>query len=97
VSYTVRITEAAEDDLFDIWEYVALNDVPGKADDLLGHLERTCELLTTSPSRGHVPPELERIGVDGYRELHFKPYRIVYETAGHPVHVHAILDGHRDL
>ena len=97
MSYGVRITEGAEGDLFDIWEYVALNDVPGKADDLLNQLERTCEQLTASPAKGHMPPELERIGVDGYREIHFKPYRIVYETVGRTVYVHAILDGRRDL
>ena len=95
--YDVRITQAAEGDLFDIGEYVALNDIPGKADDLLDHLECACEQLTTSPAKGHMPPELQRIGVDGYREIHFKPYRIIYETAGRTVYVHAVLDGRRDL
>lgn len=95
--YDVRITEAAERDLFDIWEYVALNDAPGKADDLLERLEQTCENLRTSPARRHIPPELDRIGVDSYREVHFKPYRIIYETVGRIVYVHAILDGRRDL
>jgi toxin ParE1/3/4 len=97
LTFDVRITEAAERDLFDIWEYVALNDVPGKADDLLDQLAHTCEQLANSPSKGHVPPELARIGVDSYREIHFKPYRIIYETAGHTVYVHAVLDGRRDL
>ncbi len=95
--YGVRITEAAERDLLDIWEYVALNDAPGKADDLLERLELTCGSLVTSPGRGHVPPELARIGVDLYREVHFKPYRVIYETTGRTVYVHAILDGRRDL
>ena len=49
------------------------------------------------PGRGHVPPELERIGVRGYLEIHFKPYRIFYQIAGRKVFVHCVLDGRRAL
>ena len=49
------------------------------------------------PERGHIPPELERIGVFGFREIHFKPYRIVYEIERKGVFIHCVLDGRRDL
>jgi toxin ParE1/3/4 len=97
MTYHVHVTEEAEHDLLDIWEHVALHDVPGKADDLLEKLEQTCERLSYSPQKGHIPPELDRIGVDRYREIHFKPYRIVYEIAARNVYVLAVLDGRRDL
>jgi len=44
-----------------------------------------------------VPPELERVGVFEFREVHFKPYRILDEVVGARVYVHAILDRRRDL
>jgi toxin ParE1/3/4 len=89
--------DEAERDLVDIWEDVDLNDAPGKADALLDRLERTCGRLCHSPSRGHIPPELRRIGVDQYREIHYKPYRIVCEVVRPDVTIHAVLDGRRDL
>ena len=31
----------------------------------------------------------------GYREVHFKPYRIIYEIVGRKVFIHCVLDGRR--
>ncbi|MFW6131795.1 MAG: type II toxin-antitoxin system RelE/ParE family toxin, partial [Candidatus Aminicenantaceae bacterium] len=47
--------------------------------------------------RGHVPPELERIGVYSYKEIHFKPYRIICEVSESIVYIHCVLDGRRSL
>jgi toxin ParE1/3/4 len=49
------------------------------------------------PDRGHVPPELERIGVLEFREVFYKPYRIIYQIIGNNVYIHCILDGRRDM
>ncbi len=49
------------------------------------------------PDRGHLPPELERIGVLEFREVFFKPYRIIYQIIGNNVYVHCILDDGRDM
>jgi toxin ParE1/3/4 len=40
---------------------------------------------------------LERLGVLEYREVFFKPYRIIYEVARASVFIHCVLDGRRDL
>lgn len=95
--YRIIVIQEAEDDLLDIWSYIAANDSAGKADHVLTQLEVLCENLSTTPFRGHVCPELEPIGVSNYREVHFKPYRVIYEVAGKAVYVHAVLDGRRDL
>jgi len=95
--YRVRIIEEAEQDLIDIHAYIARHDSPANADYVLDQLETLCLSLVELPLRGHVPPELERIGVTGYREIHFKPYRVIYEIIGQNVFVHCILDGRRDL
>lgn len=44
-----------------------------------------------------MPPELDRIGVTTYREVHFQPYRIIYEFSGPEVFIHGVLDGRRDM
>lgn len=97
MKYAVHLVEDAEKDLFDIYRYVALNDSPEKAEKLLDQLEQTILNLETFPERGHYPPELERIGVREYREVFYKPYRIVYQIMKSEVFIHCVLDGRRDL
>jgi toxin ParE1/3/4 len=53
--------------------------------------------LETMLLRGHIPPELERIGVLEFREIFFKPYRIIYQVIRSDVYFHCVLDGRRDL
>ena len=93
----VLLAQDAEDDLVDIWRYVAERHSVEQADQVLTRIERTCRELRRHPQRGHGPPELERVSVLDFREVHSKPYRIVYEVVGTTVHVHAILDRRRDL
>lgn len=95
--YQVRLAEDAERDLIDIFRYVSVHDSAEKATYLLGQLESLCSRLATLPRRGHVPPELGRVGVTAYREVHFKPYRVIYEVIGQNVFIHCILDGRRDM
>lgn len=97
MTHAVLLTREAEDDLFDLHCFVAATDSPARADELLDRLEGTVGGLVRLPRRGHVPPELDRIGVMEFREIRFKPYRIIYEIVGTKVLVHAILDGRRDL
>ena len=67
------------------------------ADKLLENLESTILRLQTMPLRGHVPLELERVGVLEFREVLFKPYRIIYEVVKTRVYVHCVLDGRRNM
>jgi toxin ParE1/3/4 len=95
--YRVRLTEEAEQDLIDIYRYIALHDSLEHADYVLDQLESLCSRVAELPERGHVPPELHRIGVTNYREVYFKPYRVIYETIRQDVFIHCILDGRRDM
>jgi toxin ParE1/3/4 len=97
VTYTVHLIIDAENDLREIYRYVARYDSVEKADRLIDNIEKTILGLETLPSRGHSPPELERIGVPEFREVFFKPYRIIYQVMKSIVYVHCILDGRRDL
>jgi len=95
--HQVLLVAEAEEDIFDIYKYVLRGDGRDRADHVLGKLREACEGLIETSGRGHVPPELERIGVRGYLEIHFKPYRIFYQIAGRRVFVHCVLDGRRAL
>jgi len=97
VSYTVYIISDAEEDIFRIHRYAAINDSVQKADILLKNIEEKISNLSGMANRGHTPPELEQIGIYEYREIHFKPYRIIYQIIESDVFIHCVLDGRRDL
>jgi len=97
MKYQVYLSADAENDLFDIWRYVARTDSPENADNLLQALQSTCFTLEEFPDRGHIPPELERVHVREYREIHWKPYRLFYRVLDDRVFVHCVLDGRRNV
>jgi len=97
MKFTVHIIEDAEADMLDLYRYVARNDSAEKADNLLDNIEQAVMSLEAMPKRGTYPPELERIGITDFREIFFKPYRIIYQIIKSDVYVHCVLDGRRDL
>lgn len=97
MKYSVFIISDAEDDIFEIYRYVATSDSVTKADQLIRKLQKNCMSLSELPNRGHTPPELKRIAIFGYLEIHYKTYRIIYQLIGKRIYIHCILDGRRDL
>jgi toxin ParE1/3/4 len=97
MTFEVIVTAAAEDDITEIWRYIATHDSIPRADYVVNALEETIALLLSSPNVGNVPKELQSLGLTQYRELHWKPYRIVYETEGRKVLVQWVLDGRRNV
>ncbi len=97
MKYNVYIIHDAEQDILSIFEYIASADSSKKAAHVYSKLKEKCMFLSHLPKKGHVPPELERIDVYDYREIHFKPYRIIYQITGKDVYIHCILDGRRTL
>lgn len=95
--YHVRLTEEAERDLVDLFEYIARKDSVEHAYDVLEKLEALIFSLDQQSERGHYPPELNKRGVKGYREAHFKPYRVIYEIISNHVVIFACFDGRRDM
>lgn len=97
MKHAVHFVREAEDDLVHIHRYIAEMDSPARADYVFDAIVEACRGLATLPNRGHIPPELQRIGVTDFREVHWRPYRIIYEVVDDEVHVHAVLDGRRNL
>ena len=53
--------------------------------------------LSENPGRGAYPKELLAVGLREYREIFFKPYRIIYRVIAENVYVMVIADGRRDM
>jgi toxin ParE1/3/4 len=95
--FQVFLTYGAARDLEDLYDYIALHDVPGKADHVLEQIEKGFTGLSENPRRGACPKELPAIGLREYREIFFKPYRIIYRVMAENVYVFVIADGRRDM
>jgi toxin ParE1/3/4 len=59
--------------------------------------ERTFKGLSESPERGSYPKELLTLGIREYRQIFFKPYRVIYRIMGDRAYVLLIADGRRDM
>jgi toxin ParE1/3/4 len=97
MKYKVFLIADAERDIEEIYSFVSKNDSVAKAETLLKKLEDACCHLHEFPMRGHLPPELERIGVYEYQEIHYKPYRIIYQIFETSIFIYCVLDGRRNL
>lgn len=95
--FTVFLTAGAVRDLEELYQYTALHDGPGKAEHVLAKIEKAFDSLSEAPARGTYPKELLALGIRDYREIFFKPYRVIYRVAGDFVYVYLIADGRRDM
>lgn len=82
----------AKKDIIEIYNYVGFNDSSKIANKLLDNLERAYYELEKMPERGHIPEELKASGIKRFREIHYKPYRIIYEIIDNIVYVYCVLD-----
>ena len=60
-------------------------------------IEKAFSMLSESPERGAYPKELLSLGIREYREIFFKPYRIIYRVMDKNVYVLLIVAGRRDM
>ena len=95
--FKVLIDPQAKKDLQEIFLFVAANDSFPALDKLLNDLEKTCYKLEAYPERGQIPQELRQTGIKRYLEIHYKPYRIIYEIDDKLIYIHSVLDGRRNI
>ncbi|MGQ0662461.1 MAG: type II toxin-antitoxin system RelE/ParE family toxin [Pseudomonadota bacterium] len=95
--FAVFLSEDAERDIEDIYRYIAEHDAIENADRVLLALQEACLGLSKLPERGNVPKELRSLGMTEFREIHCKPYRVIYRIIGQQVVVYCVLDGRRDM
>jgi toxin ParE1/3/4 len=97
LSYEVELTRSALADLLDIADWISRNDSIDGALHVMEEIQKRTASLSKHPERSSIPPELRTIGVDRYREVFFKPYRIIYHVRDQRVVVNLIADGRRDM
>lgn len=95
--FLVQLTDDAVHDLEEIYDYIERNDSPGGADHVLEQIEAVFANLSEYPRHGNHPKELLDMGIREYREVFFKPYRIIYRVTGDNVFVLMISDGRRNM
>src|SRR5258707_15643457 len=94
--YEVSLTKDAERDLEEIYLYIAEHDSRASADHVLDRLVKATA-LKTSPDRGSYVNELRSLGISEYRQIFFKPYRVIYRVHSKQVIIYVITDGRHDM
>ncbi len=97
MAFDVLVTDDAVRDLEDLDVYISRHDSPENADYVLGKIEEVFLSLSDMPDRGAYTKELSALGIKEYREVFFKPYRIIYRVLGNNVYIYVIADGRRDM
>lgn len=97
MAFRVRFTIGAREDLHEIHAHIAANDSIENADYVAREIVRASLTLQSFPKRGAHPPELLAMGNRSYRQVFFKPYRILYRIRANTVFVAVIADGRRDM
>lgn len=95
--YEVLLTRDAESDLEEIFDFIAEHHSPSAAKHVLDRVEKSILGLNRFPERGSFPKELLALGIRDYRQVLFKPYRLIYRTLGTRVYIYLIVDGRRDM
>lgn len=95
--HAVLLTRGAENDLEGLHRHLAEFGDTASADRLLDQLMSIVQSLEQSPERGSYPKELLALGIKAYRQVLFKPWRLIYRVEGGAVYVVLVVDGRRDL
>jgi len=95
--YRVLLSDDAERDIEELYRFLAGRDGLDTAERILDELEAAASSLEEMPERGNIPKELISVGITEYRELHHKPWRMIYRIIGSDVIVYCVVDGRRDM
>lgn len=91
MGYLIR-TAKAEEDLIEIWMYVAA-DNPEVADKLIERIDTKCKMLADNPAMGQARPDI----APGLRYFPTGQYLILYKAISEGVEIVRIVHGARYL
>ena len=86
------LTARAEEDLIEIWTYIAA-DSPAAADRVLSRIEAVFGQVSANPELGPVRPNL----AEGLRYSVSGNYLVLYHLVGEAVEIVRVVHGARDL
>lgn len=93
--YQVKITNVAENDLKEIWDYIG-KDSPREAERFIARIEQQLTTLEQYPERCPSVPENEVLGT-GYRHILYGDYRTIFRISQKTVYILRIIHGSRLL
>lgn len=88
---TILRSPAAEDDLIDIWLYIAL-DSPRAADALLDRIAERVAILADFPEAGSIRPDI----AEGLRMLPVGNHVVLYRVTDSRIEIIRVVHGARD-
>lgn len=91
-----RFTPQAENDLIEIWNYIAQDSVES-ADRVEAAVYEACAFLADGPLRGHVREDLTSRPVRFWTVQRYPNYIVVYDPESRPLEIIRILRGARDI
>ncbi|WP_293368597.1 type II toxin-antitoxin system RelE/ParE family toxin [Nevskia sp.] len=97
--YAVVVSDGAAQDLADLHRYIATGDGHVRADQVIDGIAARLAALAAFPNGGEHPPELLALGIRRYRQVHQKPWRMIYrvDDIEQRVLVLVVGDGRRDF
>jgi toxin ParE1/3/4 len=93
----VVILDSAEQDLRDLRSYIVKNFSQATWLKTYSKLKESIRNLATFPLLGAVPPELETLSLNQYRQVISGMNRVIYEPRADAVYIYMIVDSRRDL
>ena len=93
----VVILDSAEQDLKDLRSYVVKNFSQATWLKTYNKLKESIRNLAAFPLLGAVPPELESLNMNQYRQIISGMNRVIYEPRADAVYIYMIVDTRRDL
>ncbi len=94
--YNVLWAAPAREDLYEIFDYIAIEN-SNTALKILDRIEEKVNQLNMFPRRGRIVPELEKHNCFIYREIIETPWRIVYKIEDNNVFIISVMDGRRNI
>ncbi len=93
----VVILDSAEQDLKDLRRCVVKNFSQATWLKTFSKLKESIRNLAEFPLLGAVPPELESLNMNQYRQIISGMNRVIYEPRADAVYIYMIVDTRRDL
>jgi plasmid stabilization system protein ParE len=91
-----QFTPLAIDDLFEIWSYIASDNVTA-ANAVEEAVHQACNLIAKTPLAGRIRTDLTQLPVRFWFMQPYRSYVIVYDPATKPVQIIRVLHGARNI
>jgi plasmid stabilization system protein ParE len=97
VAYNVVFLQQAELDLKELKHYLETNFSPAVWQESYKKIKALVNKLKDFPQMGGIPPELETLHINQYRQVISGANKIIYEMRNQTIYIHLVCDMRRDM